>query len=552
MGTVPSPNIVEAAGQIAEAPQNALAEYARVAALKQATQQQAAMAPLQQQQAQQQIEMQRRQMADQDALTKAIAQYDPDKHTLADIPKLITQNGGSGQAALAAQSGLVTQRQNLAKLSDEQFSHQQKIADLVQGVHDKVTDAPPELKQNVYQQGLQTLGQAGVDVSKEPLQYPGDDVFAQHLPVIRLHSEIVAEAAKDRELTAKEQAAIPEDERNFQAYYKPWLESHGAQPSAALELKARDEFRQIHKPPAVDQQEMRDWLSKNPGKGPSDFMAYKAKLVPQFNFNLQAQGVPVSGAAAAVAQGKTAPKDLQAAIPANIRPTVMALVEGRQSPPGSFALKTPYWQNVMNQVYSIDPQWNEQRAQLRKAYTLGPQSKEINAINTAMGHVGVLGDAIDALNNSDVRLLNKVANRLGVEIGNTPVTTFNTIVHRVGPELSKAYIGAGGSAGERGADEKDFDPNLGPSQLKTNVAVTAQLLRSKISSLENQWDQNAAPGLQSFQDRFIMPEARRQLDKWSGTAPAAGGGGVIRARDPQGRLHEAPAGTPLPKGWKAE
>ena len=29
-------------------------------------------------------------------------------------------------------------------------------------------------------------------------------------------------------------------------------------------------------------------------------------------------------------------------------------------------------------------------------------------------------------------------------------------------------------------------------------------------------------------------------------------GGVIRARDPQGVLHEAPAGTPIPAGWKAE
>lgn len=33
---------------------------------------------------------------------------------------------------------------------------------------------------------------------------------------------------------------------------------------------------------------------------------------------------------------------------------------------------------------------------------------------------------------------------------------------------------------------------------------------------------------------------------------ATGTGGTIRARDPNGKLHEAPAGTPLPAGWKAE
>jgi hypothetical protein len=30
------------------------------------------------------------------------------------------------------------------------------------------------------------------------------------------------------------------------------------------------------------------------------------------------------------------------------------------------------------------------------------------------------------------------------------------------------------------------------------------------------------------------------------------GPAMIRARDPKGVLHEAPAGTPLPPGWKLE
>ncbi len=50
-------------------------------------------------------------------------------------------------------------------------------------------------------------------------------------------------------------------------------------------------------------------------------------------------------------------------------------------------------------------------------------------------------------------------------------------------------------------------------------------------------------------------EAARTETK-SGIVPVqpvkASEGGMIRARDPQGNLHEAPAGTPLPKGWKLE
>ncbi len=36
------------------------------------------------------------------------------------------------------------------------------------------------------------------------------------------------------------------------------------------------------------------------------------------------------------------------------------------------------------------------------------------------------------------------------------------------------------------------------------------------------------------------------------TAAPTKTGGLIRARDPQGKLHEAPAGTKLPEGWKLE
>lgn len=495
---------------------DALAEYARVAGLKAQT----AQTNLQNQQMQQT-------MRDNDAQTKALHTWDG--KDLTGLLESARRNGISAPGYLALQKNLIDTKTNLNKLSDEDFLRQQKISDLTQGVHDQVTQASPEQKQDVYTRGLETLQKAGADVSKEPLQYPGDAVFAQHLPVIRLHSAVLAESQKDREISAQEQTAQAKEdaatkptaeEQNFQSYYKTKLAAQGLAPSAAEELKARDEFRTQSHPQAVDQAEMRDWIAKHPGKGPAEFMAAKAALAPTITYNLQAAGTPATGAAAASAKGESNPKNLQAAVPANIKPTVLAIVEGRQTAPSSFALKTPYWQNVMNQVYALDPQWNEQRAQLRKSYTIGPQSKEINAINTAMGHVGVLGDAIDALSNNDVRLLNKVANRLGVEVGNTPVTTFNTIVHRVGPELSKAYIGAGGSAGERGSDEKDFDPNLGPGQLKANVAITAQLLRSKISSLENQWDQNAAPGVESFQERFIMPEAKRQLDKWS---PESGG-----------------------------
>lgn len=46
-------------------------------------------------------------------------------------------------------------------------------------------------------------------------------------------------------------------------------------------------------------------------------------------------------------------------------------------------------------------------------------------------------------------------------------------------------------------------------------------------------------------------EARDKLGSFE-RGQTQSGGQMIRARDPQGKLHEAPAGTPLPSGWKEE
>lgn len=268
----------------------------------------------------------------------------------------------------------------------------------------------------------------------------------------------------------------------------------------------------------VDALEMKDWLAKNPGKGPADYGKYKATLVPSYNFNLQQNG----------SSGNAPLNSKQEA-------TAQAILEGRMTPPSSFALKTPYWQNIMGSVFEKDPQFSEQRAELRKGFTVGKQSTEINDINTAMAHAGVLGDAIDNLKNTDMLAWNKIANAAGVQVGKDPVTTFNTIVHRLAPELAAAY--GQGTGGERDKVESDLQASLGPTQLKKNLSATVGLIRGKIASFENQWNQNKSDSMPAFQDRFIMPQAKQTLDKW---APQGGGGSQISVTDPKGGVHMFP------------
>jgi len=266
-GVIPAPNIAELGGEIGRDP---LQEYAAAQNLRSQS--------LQQQEAQQQIQAQKRQFADQDALTKAITQYDPNKNTLADVPKLITQNGGSGQAAINAQQGLVKQKKDLLGLSDEQFAQEQKKADLIQGVHDQVSQAPPEQKQDLYVQGLHQLQAAGVDVSKEPPTYPGDDVFAQHLPAIRLHSAVTADAEKDRELTTKEQtsgAQVSEAATKAKEAETSAQKFRAELPGGPMEAPDKAELRSYLTDPNIPGE-----MKPPSQRTPASFVAWKAKQSP--------------------------------------------------------------------------------------------------------------------------------------------------------------------------------------------------------------------------------------------------------------------------------
>lgn len=172
-------------------------------------------------------------------------------------------------------------------------------------------------------------------------------------------------------------------------------------------------------------------------------------------------------------------------------------------------------------------------------YTSGAESKSINAINTAMGHAGELGDAIDALNNSQYgsNTLRSLAEKLGVEVGKDKVSTFNTIVHRLAPEITAAYVQGGGGEKERSANEADFSPALGDTQLRKNLSTTVKLLRSKIEAQEQQWNTTYMPtrDQDQFENRFLTPRAKETFAKWS--PQSSSGGAALSIKAPNGKTY---------------
>lgn len=238
------------------------------------------------------------------------------------------------------------------------------------------------------------------------------------------------------------------------------------------------------------------------------------------------QGV---GATEAV-EGSTV-EDRLKSVPAKDRPMVGALIRYDRQPVGGFATKDPDWKRWLNYAYQVDVPgipikpgsgiissgYDDKNYAAAKSmyvnYTSGNGAKQINGMNTVIGHLARLSDAVDALNNGNVTVFNRIANYYGLHFtGNPDIGKFKTIVNRVGPEITTTYVGSSGEASERYANKEDFDVNLAPQVLKANTAESINLLRSKMGALENQW--NNMLGLHgTFKERFIPLANQQAMDR---------------------------------------
>lgn len=528
-------------------------QYIKGMQLRQMQQQQQLMpGQLQAQQQELQAGQQRNQMnalalKSQQGLQKTISTWNPETDSIEDFPARAAQNGVLPQDI----KPFIDMQESLTKTKSANLDFMQKRHSIVSDGLDAILDAPDDQLAQVGLAKVQELTQMGVlDGASAQKISQNIQQSAQNPAALRQQLQATEKALglQSQMLAyAKDRAAIAKDTATAQS--EPWKEASGTGTFFNVntgEVKipngnvlspqmADSKYRNIQqamtlKQPVTDEER-------------SFAKAYeKQKEIASTNtFNLNqgafANSVPVAGGATG------------AAALAQMDPKVAAAVKmvgdykqksseiTQRMPPAAKA-------NFLSALNAAYPNYDENEFPARNkmviSYTSGPESRSINAINTGLGHVGVLDDAIEALNNNSLKPLNALENKLGLQLDHTPAAAFNTIVHRVGPEIASAYIQGGGGEGERGTTAADFDVNLGPKTLHNNAAITAQLLRSKIGSLENQWTTTMKPSTpdQQFQSRFITPAAQATLDKLSPQSGGAKGGvGKFTVTDPNGLVH---------------
>ena len=203
---------------------------------------------------------------------------------------------------------------------------------------------------------------------------------------------------------------------------------------------------------------------------------------------------------------------------------VSAIIEGRMPLPTGFALRSPYWQSVMERVAQKDPRFDASRygarAAARRTFASGPEARNVTALNTVIGHLGTLSEAANALQNNDVQVYNAVQNRIRTELGDPRVVNFNTAKLAVAEELMRVFRGGVGASVTEAQEWAQLIKASGsPAQLNETIATIGTLLESRVDAIAQQFERSVNQG---GNPASIDPKNRRLLDTLKGNGWTAG------------------------------
>lgn len=217
-------------------------------------------------------------------------------------------------------------------------------------------------------------------------------------------------------------------------------------------------------------------------------------------------------------------EELLKQLPPALASTVHGYAIGARRAPAGFALKSPYFQNLMMLVQQYDPTFDESRYKYRQDF-LSPNSaagKSIGALNTAVSHLDELSQMAEALHNNNLQVYNRLANRVATEIGWTGKTNYDMVAPQLAKEIERLWRGSGGSAGEIEQMLRDsLTSKMAPKQFRGAFHEAAKLIEGKLQSLEFQRDQALGPiGSKEKEVQVTSPQTRQILDRFEGKGPA--------------------------------
>lgn len=198
---------------------------------------------------------------------------------------------------------------------------------------------------------------------------------------------------------------------------------------------------------------------------------------------------------------------------------VKALATGRMAFPTGTALRTPYWQQMIQSVANYDPQFDavnyNARSKARADFTSGKSAQNIKALNTAIGHLGRLDDQVGGTAGTGgyygATMVNKGINALNQSRGDPGITNFEQTASALATELTAVFRGSGGAEADVKRYLGQLNSDASTAQKKAAVKNISDLLNSRLEALGGQYEQGM--GTTGDKLNLLNPETQKVLDR---------------------------------------
>jgi hypothetical protein len=170
--------------------------------------------------------------------------------------------------------------------------------------------------------------------------------------------------------------------------------------------------------------------------------------------------------------------------------TAKAIANGQLPPPSGMALTNPRNQRILARVMEINPSYDftDVTAKRKAAsdFTTGQLGNSMRSFAVAGQHLDQLSTLVDAMNNGNYPMVNKLANTIATQTGSVAPSNFDAAKDVVSKEVMKAIVAGGGGVGEREELQKTMDSAKTPAQLKGVITQYRNLMAAQHDALIQQ------------------------------------------------------------------
>lgn len=181
----------------------------------------------------------------------------------------------------------------------------------------------------------------------------------------------------------------------------------------------------------------------------------------------------------------------------NAERTAQGIASGQLPAPTGMALLNPKNQRILGRVMEINPQYDATTTAAKRAaavaFATGKEGAMMRSLQVAGQHLEQLDGLIDAMNNRDTQLVNRLGNAYSQQTGSPAITNFDAAKEVVAKEVMKAIVAGGGGVGEREELARSLANAKSPAQLKGVTQQYRNLMAAQHDALLQQRDAAGLP-----------------------------------------------------------